>query len=167
MDFTTVWVEHGDGVETIAGERRTDRRYDLRLELRWKLVRRRRVLDTGTGRTLDVSSGGILFDAGRTLPEGLTVEVSVAWPVLLHNAAPLRLVASGRIVRSDGTRCAMRMIQHEFRTAGVQPPAGGLAVARPRVPLPNAQRLPILGKVVNCRFTAPPARYRCGRNRFL
>jgi hypothetical protein len=53
------------------------------------------------------------------LPFGLNVELSISWPVLLHNVAPLQLVVSGRIVRSDGNRAAIRMTQHEFRTVGV------------------------------------------------
>lgn len=102
----------------IAGERRTDRRYALPLELRWKLIRRRKVLDSGCGRAIDLSSGGILFDAGRHLPPGLNVELSIAWPALLHNVAPMQLAISGKIVRSEGTRIALRMSQHEFRTTG-------------------------------------------------
>ena len=104
--------------DVIAGERRQDRRYQLSLELKWKLIRRRRVLDTGTGHTLDLSSGGIAFDAGRHLPEGLNVELSISWPVLLHNVAPLQLVASGKIVRSSGHLISLQTVQHEFRTAG-------------------------------------------------
>src|ERR1044072_1756717 len=88
--------------DQIAGDRRKDRRYQLQLDLKWKLIRRRRVLDTGTGQTVDVSSGGILFDAGRHLPEGLNVELSLTWPVLLHNVAPMQLVVTGRIKRCNG-----------------------------------------------------------------
>jgi len=105
--------------DAIAGDRRQDRRYQLNLELKWKLIRRRRVLDTGTGQTIDLSSGGILFDAGRHLPEGLNVELSIAWPVLLHNVAPMQLVATGRIVRSAGRQVALQTVQHEFRTIGI------------------------------------------------
>ena len=111
----------GDGFDengTITGDRRADRRYDLHLDLRWTLIRRRRVVDSGRGRTIDVSSGGILFDAGRPVPKGLDIEVAVAWPVLLHGVAPMQLVAFGRVVRSGGTRAAFRMTQHEFRTVG-------------------------------------------------
>ena len=104
--------------DKIGGERRDDRRYPLQLELKWKLIRRRRVLDTGTGRTIDVSSGGVLFDAGRHLPEGLNVELSIAWPVLLHNVAPMQLVAIGKIARSGSRQVAMVTTQHEFRTVG-------------------------------------------------
>jgi hypothetical protein len=103
--------------ESIAGDRRADRRYGLHLDLKWKLIRRRRILDSGTGNTIDLSSGGVMFDAGRHLPEGLNVEVAISWPVLLHSVAPLQLVISGRIVRAKGRHVAIRTMQHEFRTA--------------------------------------------------
>jgi hypothetical protein len=114
----------------IAGDRRFDRRYRLQLELRWKLIRRRKTQDAGTGHTIDVSSGGIRFDAARALPVGLNVELSISWPVLLHNVAPMQLVVSGRIVRSIGSHAAVQITQHEFRTMGI--PADhrqGLAIA--------------------------------------
>lgn len=120
---------NAEGDQRIAGDRRQDRRYALQLDCRWKLIRRRRVLDTGTGNTTDLSSGGIQFDAGRHLPEGLNVELSINWPVLLHNVAPLQLVVSGRIVRARGRMIAVRAIQHEFRTIGV--PADQLAALNP------------------------------------
>jgi hypothetical protein len=103
----------------IAGERRQDRRYDIRLDVKWKLIRRRRVLETGIGHTIDLSSGGVHFETDRPLPIGLNVELSIAWPALLHNLAPLQLVAFGKIVRCSGGRTAMQMDQHEFRTAGI------------------------------------------------
>jgi hypothetical protein len=104
--------------DRIRGDRRHDRRYNLALDLRWKLVRRRKVLDAGSGRTLDLSSSGLYFDAGRPLPVGLNVELSISWPALLHNIAPMQLVVSGKIIRTEGLRVAVRMVQHEFRTAG-------------------------------------------------
>ena len=118
MVSSVVWGDRSSETQTIAGDRRGDRRYEIRLDARWKLVRRRRVLESGSGRTLDFSSGGVLFDPGRRLPVGLNVELSVSWPVLLHNVAPLQLVVYGRIVRADGNRAAIRMVQHEFRTVG-------------------------------------------------
>jgi len=113
------WSDQTQESDRIAGERRFDRRYRIDLELRWKLIRRRKVRDTGVGRTLDVSSGGVLFDATRPLPVGMNVELSISWPVLLHNVAPLQLVISGRIIRANGSKVAIHMNQHEFRTAGV------------------------------------------------
>jgi hypothetical protein len=103
----------------IAGQRRRDRRYAINLSLRWKLVRRRRVIETGTGYTLDLSSRGILLDAGRNLPVGVNLELSISWPVPHPSTAPLQLSVYGRIVRTDGVRAAIQMVQHEFRTARI------------------------------------------------
>jgi hypothetical protein len=113
------WPEQSTHGESIGGDRRYDRRYGIALELRWKLVRRRKVLESGTGITVDLSSGGILFDAGRPLPVGLNVELSISWPALLHEIAPMQLVVAGRIVRTHGGRTAIHMTQHEFRTVGI------------------------------------------------
>src|SRR6266849_5396925 len=119
MDSKAFWGKPAGEGDAIRGDRRQDRRYQLQLDVKWKLFRRRRVLDTGTGQTVDISSGGILFDAGRHLPEGLNVELSISWPVLLHNVAPMQLVASGKIVRGNGRQVAIQTTQHEFRTAGI------------------------------------------------
>src|SRR5674476_1465861 len=118
MDSTVLLQKPAAQRDAIGGDRRQDRRYHLQLELKWKLIRRRRVLDTGTGQTVDVSSGGILFDAGRHLPEGLNIELSISWPVLLHNAAPMQLVMTGKIVRATSQNVAIQTAQHEFRTLG-------------------------------------------------
>jgi len=147
MDSTAFWGKPGG--DRIGGDRREDRRYQLQLECKWKLIRRRKVLDTGTGHTIDVSSGGLLFDAGRHLPEGLNVELSIAWPVLLHNVAPMQLVASGKIVRSSGRRVAIQTVAHEFRTSGisaVQHPASTSGTHDPAV-LSNPATFAVLGRL--------------------
>ena len=131
MDSTASPARPAPDYDAINGDRRKDRRYHLQLELRWKLIRRRRVLDKGTGRTIDVSSGGVLFDAGRHLPEGLNVELSISWPVLLHNVAPLQLVVCGRIVRGNGQQVAIRTVQHEFRTIGIPDERGNIQPSGP------------------------------------
>jgi hypothetical protein len=132
------WEKHSTEGDAIAGDRRQDRRYELQLDVKWKLIRRRRVLDTGTGQTIDMSSGGILFDAGRHLPEGLNVELSITWPVLLHNVAPMQLMAAGRIVRSSGWRVAIQTVQHEFRTAGMHPERSAVTPGARPLPTPNS-----------------------------
>ena len=128
MACSIAWDQESKAPESIAGERRSDRRYSILLDLRWKLIRRRRVLETGTGSALDLSSGGVRFESGRTLPEGFDVELAILWPVLLHNVAPMQLVVQGRIVRSQSGQIAIRMVQHEFRTVGTP------ATARPHTP---------------------------------
>jgi PilZ domain len=110
------WDEQLKAIQVIAADRRNDRRYELKLDMRWKLIRRRRIMDCGSGETIDISSGGILFNAGRKLPVGFNVEVSVSWPMLLHNTAPLQLIVSGKIVRTRESLTAIQMEAHEFRT---------------------------------------------------
>jgi c-di-GMP-binding flagellar brake protein YcgR len=149
MTDCMAWDKQLKQIERIAGDRRTDRRYDIALELRWKLIRRKKVLDTGTGRTVDLSSGGVLFDAGRVMPVGLTVELSISWPILLHSVAPLQLSISGRIVRANATRAAIRMVQHEFRTAGISPGQREMLSISARTPSPLLAargRLAVVGK---------------------
>ena len=127
MDLNLQKHFHAD---QIAGDRRQDRRYTISLELRYKLIRRRRVVETGIGRTLDLSSGGIKFEADRPLPVGFNVELSIEWPAMLLNVAPMRLIVTGRILRADYSRIALRTIQHEFRTQGLQRAADAKSGAR-------------------------------------
>jgi PilZ domain len=108
-------------MEQIRGNRRAHRRYQIALEVRWNLLRRNEVLDSGSGRTVDLSSGGILLETGRELPLGLTVQLSVSWPVLLQSSTRIQLAVKGRVVRSDGVLVAIETVQHEFRTVGVSP----------------------------------------------
>jgi hypothetical protein len=130
------WTGQPKPLQRIAGERRQDHRYDIDLELRWKLIRRKRVVDSGTGRTIDLSSGGVLFEAARELAHGFNVELSIAWPVLLHNVAPMQLVIIGKIVRVKGSQTAIRTLQHEFRTTGVPAEHRGVLAAATRTPVP-------------------------------
>ena len=104
-------------VESGFSERRTGRRYEVSLKVRWKIMHRRRLLEAGTGMTLEMSSGGILFKSEQRLPPENTIELAIAWPVLLHNTLPLQLIISGRVLRISGQHVAVRILQHEFRTA--------------------------------------------------
>jgi hypothetical protein len=74
-------VGRGDpesGVNYLAGDRRGNRRYGLRLEGHWKLMRRHRVLYEGASQTLDLSSAGearavVLAAAGRKWTDAAAV----------------------------------------------------------------------------------------------
>ncbi len=139
-------TQHPEG---IAEDRRQDRRYEINLELRWKLIRRRKIRDTGVGRTIDLSSGGIFFEAHRPLPVGLNVELSIAWPILLHNSSPLQLLVTGKVVRVSGTRAGIRMIQHEFHTAGLPSAEREMLPPKQRPPSVLLSRTPLalFGKI--------------------
>src|SRR5215469_16396911 len=100
------------GKDKLAGERREDRRYGLTLGLRWKVIRRRRLADSGEGYTVDLSSGGVCFYAGRDLPPGANVVLSITWPALLHNVAPMLLAVQGKVIRSAEGLVVIRSLQH-------------------------------------------------------
>jgi hypothetical protein len=106
-------------------ERRT--RFPLTLEVRYIAVVRRAPVETGSGRTIDLSSSGLSFTADRPLLTGQRLDVSINWPVLLDGGVQLQLMMSGVVVRTNGTLTALRIERHEFRTR-----RGGLKAAPPR-----------------------------------
>jgi hypothetical protein len=98
-----------------ADRRRTDR-FPIESELRYKLVDGKGTSDTGLGRTLNMSSSGVLFTSEAQLPVGRRVELSVDWPAQLNENCGLKLVALGRIIRSSAEAAAIRIDKYDFRT---------------------------------------------------
>ena len=74
--------------------------------------------ETGIGRTVNMSSSGVLFTSEQPMFPGRRLELSVSWPAQLDNKCPLKLVARGKIIRSEAGRVAIEIQQYEFRTAG-------------------------------------------------
>jgi len=99
-----------------ADERRRHRRYPLRLEVRYKLLHVGHTVQTGSGRTVNLSTGGVLFEVDRALPLRNEIMLDIAWPALLDGVQHLKVVASGRVVRSEGRTVAVRIRTFEFRT---------------------------------------------------
>jgi PilZ domain len=97
-------------------ERRGTDRFPIESELRYKLVENKEVTEPGTGRTLNMSSKGILFTTATRLPLGRRVELSVDWPAQLSETCGLKLVALGRVVRSSAEVSAIRIDKYDFRT---------------------------------------------------
>ena len=99
-----------------ASDRRGSNRFPLREEVRYRTLRAKSRNLQGTGKTIDMSSGGVLFTTERELPPGRLIELSVNWPARLDGVCPLQFVAMGRVVRSDGARAAIRIERYEFKT---------------------------------------------------
>jgi PilZ domain len=122
-------------MEAIHQDRRDDRRYSIELDLRYKVIARTRVQLNGAGRTLNMSSGGILFNTDQSLPLGAFVELSIHWPVLLQNTCPLTLLVVGRVVRFENSTVAVKISRYEFMTrsgrtqdlTSVKPPTSYIA----------------------------------------
>jgi len=98
-------------------ERRASKRFPIEQEALYKILDHRAAApESGSGMTLDISSGGVLFETTQQLQTGKRVELSVNWPAELEGGCPLKFVAVGRLVRAEETRAAMHIEQYEFRT---------------------------------------------------
>ncbi len=113
-------VGPGTAAPGVAGERRGALRFPIDQQVRYKVFARRAV-EAGCGRTVNMSSTGILFTAERVLAPGERVELSVNWPAYLDQKHPLKLVAAGRVVRASNGTAAMAIDRYEFRTQGAAP----------------------------------------------
>jgi hypothetical protein len=105
-------------------DRRHSDRFPIEREVRYKILSKRSGEEAGDGKTVNISSSGVLFTAGHVLLPGRRLEVSISWPAQLNNKCALKLVARGRIVRFEDGRAAMEIQQYEFRTHSSQN-AGG------------------------------------------
>jgi hypothetical protein len=100
-----------------AVERRAAIRFAIGQDVVYKVLdHRAAVPESGVGKTLDISSGGVRFETEQLLRAGKRVELSVNWPAQLEGGCPLKFVALGRIVRAEETWAAMHIEQYEFRT---------------------------------------------------
>ena len=97
-------------------ERRTNSRFPVREELSYRVIHSRSAAVSGSGETLNMGSGGILFTTTEKLTVGRTVELAVNWPAKLGGTCPLKFVAVGRVVRSENNTAAVRIQRYEFKT---------------------------------------------------
>jgi hypothetical protein len=96
-------------------ERRIHCRYPITLDVQYKLLATHSGEQIGIGKTVNVSSGGVLFEATDSLPARSPIELFIDWPLLKEGAHALKLVIYGRVIRSDGQLAAVRVNRHEFR----------------------------------------------------
>jgi PilZ domain len=107
-------------------ERRGHSRYPVKEDVRYRVLQSKAVQVSGSGKTLDMSSAGILFTTSERLQPRQLVEVAVNWPATLNHTCPLQLVATGRVVRSDNDTAAVRIDRYEFRTRASNAVAKGM-----------------------------------------
>lgn len=101
-----------------ANDRRGSDRFPIEREVRYKVLSERSADEAGSGKTVNMSSSGVLFTSEHFLLPGKRVEVSISWPAQLNNTRNLKLVARGRVVRCENGKAALEIQQYEFRTSG-------------------------------------------------
>ena len=118
------------------GERRMKRRFQIAQDLRYKMLYGQRIAETGSGKTLNISSGGVWFTTDSMLTAGMPIELSMSWPVLLNDSCPMKLMIYGCVVRSNEKGAAVAIERYEFRTTGAR------SFQQPAIPAPVEMRLP-------------------------
>ncbi len=101
-----------------SNERRMKRRFQIEQEVRYKMLYGQRIAETGSGKTLNISSSGVWFTTETMLTIGMPVELSMTWPVLLNDSCPMKLMIYGCVIRSNEKGAAVAIERYEFRTQG-------------------------------------------------
>ena len=100
-------------------ERRAADRFPIEREVRYRILNKRSSSsEEGTGKTVNISSNGVLFTTDQILVPGKRLELSISWPAQLDNKCQLKLVARGRVARLEQGKAAIEIQQYEFRTQG-------------------------------------------------
>ena len=102
-------------------ERRNSDRFPIERDVRYKWLARKDGEETGIGKTINMSSSGVLFSTDQALLPGRRLEIAISWPAQLNAKVALKLVARGRVIWSQNGKVAVEMQQHEFRTQAASP----------------------------------------------
>ena len=109
-------VTTAPNAETGFQDKRAARRHDIVLGVQWTIINGRPQLDFGTGKTINLSSSGLLVATDRKIPAGLNIELSIEWPD--GNSRPRQLLVTGRVVRALGEQAAIQITHHYFQPEG-------------------------------------------------
>jgi hypothetical protein len=109
-------------------ERRSKARYPIQLAVSYRTLDPGQEI-AGSGRSIDMSSGGLLISCPARFAIGTVLKVTVEWPSLLDGATPLQLVTVGRVARSGESSFAMTFEHYQFRTMRRRNKASVLIVA--------------------------------------
>lgn len=101
-------------------DRRVHRRFPINAPAQYQITGRAgKSVATGSGQTLNISSGGVLFESNNPLKPGIQVELTVAWPLLLSTSTGLTLRLAGKVVRVEQNHSAVAITRYEFRTRAI------------------------------------------------
>src|ERR1035441_1293193 len=103
-------------VMELENERRSRFRFAFERDVRYKVAEDGVVVAIGSGKTIDIGSGGVAFATELPLIPGGFVELSISWPVLLEETLPMRFIVFGRLLRCAGRKAVCTIKKYEFRT---------------------------------------------------
>lgn len=123
--------------DTNSTDRRHSDRFPIEREVRYRVLNKRGGDEAGDGKTINISSSGVLFTSDHILLPGKRLELSISWPAQLNNRCALKLVARGRVTRFEPGCAAIEIQQYEFRTQASEPAGIPVAVPGPAGPRAN------------------------------
>ena len=97
-------------------DRRYRRRYPVIVDITYSLAPSGHV-QVGRGRTINLSSGGGLFEAEVAIPVNASIELSISWPGRSDPQIQFELHATGKALRVGDSRVAVKFDRSIFRTA--------------------------------------------------
>jgi PilZ domain len=100
---------------SISLERRSKIRYPVALNVRYHTIGKARRI-SGIGRTVNMSSDGLLIATDQRTEVGARIELNIEWPSMLDGQIPLQLVATGKVVRCLAFGFAFSFTRYQFRT---------------------------------------------------
>lgn len=111
-------IYHNESSSSLGGPA-YDRRFGIRFPIEMDLNYRVGTKSTEwvSGKTVNISSSGVLIRTNSLPIRGSKVHLALAWPKLLDNRISLRLMVHGHVVRAEGGEVAVSFQRFEFRTA--------------------------------------------------
>lgn len=96
-------------------DRRRRRRIPLSTSVHYQIIGDGDPGPAGTGRTINISSCGILFTTSQELKLGDRIAVFVDWPVKRGPRQRIELATLARVARRDKEAAAVEILQFDFR----------------------------------------------------
>jgi hypothetical protein len=115
--------------DIIHGDRRSMKRYDFELELRFECWDNHGTERRGHGVTSDLSRKHLRFQTDEPPQLGDRLEARIAWPFLLQNVCRLQLVLRGPVLEIGDRGILVGIDSYEFQTCGERSFAGAEPVA--------------------------------------
>ena len=100
-------------------ERRATDRFPVERDLHYKLDSKSG-RDSCIGKTINISGTGVCFSSEDPPSVGTPLVIAISCPNEEDAEAGMKLLAKGRVVRSDANSAAIEVEEFEFRTLGAE-----------------------------------------------
>ena len=100
-------------------KRRPAANYSVQANVEYRVLLGEQILEEGRGRTITMSNQNLLFESEQALPLNRRIELSIAWPGSLGEAAGLALRVTGHTVRSKGKQTGVSIEKADFQARNI------------------------------------------------